>query len=281
MAHDDPHDGGDGPHPDGRGGEDAAGLPPDESAELLNSIDGLLRDKRRGFKGAPEPTPAPTPEPAPPAQPKLGRTVDPDSGEVRDPARAAYRRRYLAVGVDPDAPLLLPEYPRVEKPGGLWETLARVKAPILEDIANGLIERTGRYARLAELRIAYLWAADLGSREGEPRLWRWKKPDPLTAWALGTGRNPRAYDLILEADATVATRAQMTLWQAQALVHTAIECVSVFPGGRIKLAPESGRVQVFITARYGQWNGTLMSIARALAVAETYQQPLWDESEAE
>lgn len=268
MAHDDPHDGGDGPHPD-------------ESAALLNSIDGLLRDKRRGFKGAPEPTPAPTPEPAPPAQPKLGRTVDPDSGEVRDPARAAYRRRFLAVGVDPDAPLLLPEYPRVEKPGGLWETLARVKAPILEDIANGLIERTGRYARLAELRIAYLWAADLGSREGEPRLWRWKRPDPLTAWALGTGRNPRAYDLILEADATVATRAQMTLWQAQALTHTALECVSVFPGGRIKLAPESSRVQTFIAARYGQWHDGLMAVARALAVADTYQQPLWDESEAE
>lgn len=268
MAHDDPHDGGDG------------GLHPDDSADLLSSIDGLLRDKRRGFKGAGDAEEA-QPEPPRPAQPRSGRTVDPESGEVRDPARAAYRRRYLAVGVDPDAPLLLPEYPRVEKPGGLWETLARVKAPILEDIAGGLIERTGRYARLAELRIAYLWAADLGSRDGEPRLWRWKRPDPLTAWALGTGRTPRAYDLILEADATVATRAQMTLWQAQALTHTALECVTVRAGNRIQVVPESSRVQVFITARYGQWNGTLMGIARALAVAETYQQPLWDESEAE
>lgn len=207
-----------------------------------------------------------------------GRRVDPDSGEVRDPAREAYRRRYLAVGVDPDGLLLFPEYPRVEKPGGLWETLARVKAPILADIAGGLVERTGRYARLGELRIAYLWAADLGSREGEPRLWRWKKPDPLVSWALGTGRTPRAFDLILEADATVATRAQMTLWQAQALIHTALECVAVRAGQRIQIAPESGRVQQFITARYGQWNATLMGIARALAVAEAAQLPLWDEA---
>lgn len=260
--------------------DEGAVLPPDESADLLSSIDGLLRDKRRGFKGSGEAEEA-QPAPPRPEQPRAGRTVDPDSGEVRDPERAAFRRRYLAVGVDPDAPLLFPEYPRVERPGGLWETLARVKAPILEDIANGLIERTGTYARKADLRIAYLWAASLGSEKGEPRLWRWKKPDPLTAWALGTGREPRAYDLILEADAAVATRAQMTLWQAQALVHTALECVTARAGGRIQITPETGAVQVFITARYGQWNHTLMGIARALAVAETYQQPLWDESEAE
>jgi hypothetical protein len=210
-----------------------------------------------------------------------GRRVDRETGQVRDPAREAYRRRYLAAGVDPDGLLLFPEYPRVEKPGGLWETLARVKAPILADIAGGLVERTGRYARLGELRVAYLWAADLGNREGEPRLWRWKKPDPLVAWALGTGRTPRAYDLILEADGTVATRAQMTLWQAQALVHTALECVAVRAGSRIQIAPESGRVQQFITARYGQWNHGLMAIARALAVSETYQTPLWDEASEE
>ena len=210
-----------------------------------------------------------------------GRRVDRETGQVRDPAREAYRRRYLAVGVDRDGLLLFPEYPRVEKPGGLWETLARVEAPILADIAGGLVERTGRYARLAELRVAYLWAADLGSREGEPRLWRWKKPDALTAWALGTGRTPRAYDLILEADATVATRAQMTLWQAQALVHTALECVTVRAGQRIQVVPESGRVQQFITARYGQWNATLMGIARALAIAEAGQLPLWDDERQE
>lgn len=262
--------------------EDGALLPPEDAAELHSSIDGLLRDRRRGFQGSQgEAAPAPgQPAPDDPARGR-GRTVDPESGEVRDPARDVYRRRYLAVGTDPDAPLIIPEYPRVEKPGGLWETLERVRAPILADIAGGLVERTGRYARLAELRVAYLWAADLGSQQGEPRLWRWRKPDALTAWALGTARNPRGYDLILEADATVATRAQMTLWQAQALVHTALECVAVFPGGRIKLAPESGRVQSYIAARYGQWHAGLMAVARALAMADTYQVPLWDEGAEE
>lgn len=208
-----------------------------------------------------------------------GRTVNEDTGEVRDPGREAYRRKYLVLGTDPDAPIRLPEYGRVERPGGIPDYLRRAEATLLADIIDGLIERTGRYAPLADLQIACLWASDLGTVEGEPRLYRWKKPDDLTRWALGTGRPQRAYDLILEADGTVAARGQMTAWQAQALAHTAIDRVRVRSGRRIQVVPESALVQHFITARYGQWNAALMGIARALALAEREQLPLWDEAD--
>lgn len=207
-----------------------------------------------------------------------GRRVDSETGEVRDPEREAYRRKYLVLGTDPDAPILMPEYGRVERPGGIPDYLRRAESALLSDIIDGLIERTGRYAPLADLQIACLWASDLGTVEGEPRLYRWKKPDDLTRWALGTGRPQRAYDLILEADGTVAARGQMTLWQAQALAHTAIDRVRVRSGRRIQVVPESALIQHFITARYGQWNAALMGIARALALAEREQLPLWDEA---
>lgn len=210
---------------------------------------------------------------------QAGRQVD-DDGVISGASESGQRRRDMALSVDPDAPIPLPIYKQIERAGGngIPDYLERHESERLKDIGDGLIERIEGYAKLAEFRIGYLWATSLGSANGEAKLWKLEKPTALVAWALGSPVKPRGFDLFLSLNSEVAMRAQVTHWQAQAMIHTALECVKV-RNGRISIEPAGTRVQTFITARYGPWNDSLIAIGKALAIAEQGRLPLWGDDE--
>ncbi|HEY8600082.1 MAG TPA: hypothetical protein VIL85_16715 [Thermomicrobiales bacterium] len=154
----------------------------------------------------------------------------------------------------------------------------------LTALADGLIERTGeRYAALDKIEIMFLWAEDLGKVAGDGRFIRVQKVNPLTFWALNAGRvnAPRTPDVLVMLNGYMARLAQLTNWQAQAAIHTALECISV-RNGAVKLTdPENNLIRNYIIRRYGAWNAPLQTIAAAMLKAQTEQLPLFGDDDEE
>ncbi len=151
----------------------------------------------------------------------------------------------------------------------------------LTELADGLIERTGdRYAALDTIEIMFLWAEDLGKVAGDGRFIRVRKVTPLTLWALNANKLvPRAPDVLVMLNGYMARLAQLTNWQAQAAIHTALECISV-RNGAVKLSdPENSLIRNYIIRRYGAWNFTLQTIAAAMLKAQTEQLSLFGDEE--
>jgi hypothetical protein len=156
----------------------------------------------------------------------------------------------------------------------------------LAHLADSIIERwENRYAALDKLTIAYLWADSLGNADGEPRFLKLQKVTPLTLWALNRGRLiPFEPHVLVFLNATVADRAQLTNWQAQAAIHTALECIRVEGGKPRLLPPGMSLITNFIARRYGAWSPDLQAIGAALTKAERQQMSLFgfeDEKEEE
>lgn len=153
----------------------------------------------------------------------------------------------------------------------------------LAEIAEGLIERYAvRYGPLEKLDIVYAWARGLPDTNGSATLIKLKKADPFLLWFANDeqvrGRFPTVFVLL---DHLVASLAGLTMWQAQAAIHTALECITV-RRGKVKLAhPASQTTNLFIARRYGAWNENLKQICTAVASSTTNQLALFDEAEDE
>ena len=162
--------------------------------------------------------------------------------------------------------------------------LEYVECPQLTRLADLIIEHSGeRYGTLDRIEVLYLWTERTGKIGGDPRIVQLKKPDPLTLWALNQDLEaPRTPDVLVLLNSYVAMLAQMTNWQVQAAVHTALECITWREGKPHLLPPESGLVRNFILRRYGAWTPDLQAIGAALRKAETEQLPLFgDEGEGD
>lgn len=190
--------------------------------------------------------------------------------------------RELVINAHPDAVVRVDDFKLVERPGGFAVPLPMAEAFVPRQLAEGLIERIEGYGPLAELSIGYLWTPRLGKSGGEERLWKWLKPTPLVEWALGHILVPRHVDVFLALNSRVATRAQMTYWQTQALTHTALDCLRV-RDGKPQILPATVHTTAKIVARYGDWNDALTMVARALHQAQAGQLSLFggDEDEDE
>lgn len=210
------------------------------------------------------------------ARPGLGTTLTAEQGPATDTTTPTSRRDWLILPADPDAPALLPDYPLVPTEDGLPRSLPFVEAARLQLVGDALIARC--YPALKQLRMAYLWSPDLGKVSGEPRLWRLRKADDWTRWALERGSQPRLVDLFVLLNSTVATYAQLTNWQVQAALHEALACV-VVRDRMPQIQPRSLTVQTYIIRRYGAWDEAVKVVLAAAAAANTAQLPLWSDAE--
>lgn len=199
---------------------------------------------------------------------------------------AVAERVQLVIDGDPEEVVPYQGYSAVKREGlgGGYVDLQFAESSLLRDLGEGLIERIPRYSPLGKFKLLYLWGSNLGKLGGEPRVWRLKRMDAFSAWALGHPiLNPRYADLCLLVNSQVASRGQMTLWQVQAAVNEALECAPV-RDGQIQIRPRTTTVQDYIIRRYGAWEPNLRAIAEALAAAEAEQLPLFfdgDEDEDE
>ncbi len=226
-----------------------------------------------------------------------GREISPETGEVgRDgtddadgadsddanpEAGRAAREAGLVWDADPDQPIALPRYEPVGEINGFPVYLPFTESRELARIGEGLIDRfPNRHGAFVtqKITIRYLWAGDLGKLNGEPRLWRLRKSDNWTDWALGSGRPPRVAHLFLLLNSRVANYAKLTNWQAQAAIHEALECVRV-RDGKLQINPLLVMTQAYIIRRYGNWHPDMRTIAKAMRLAETDQLPLWEDDE--
>jgi hypothetical protein len=202
-----------------------------------------------------------------------------DAADLGRIVAARQRRAWLVIDANPAARMPLPEFKQIWRPDDFPLYLSMGESGVLAEIGNGLIARINRrYAPLEKLNIAYLWAADLGKEAGLPRLWRLKKADAFSRWALGHVRDARLVDLFLFLNSTVALRSAFTFWQAQGAIHTALDCVKV-RDGQVQIAPQSALTRDYIIARYGAWTPDLEAIGKAIAASEGEQLPLWEETE--
>lgn len=184
---------------------------------------------------------------------------------------------------DPDAVFKRTRPRTVFNRGGDGVTLEYVECPHLTRLADLIIEHSGeRYGILDRIEVMYLWTDRTGKIGGEPRLVQLKKPDPLTLWALNQRLDtPRTPDVLVLLNSYVAMLAEMTNWQVQAAVHTALECITWREGKPHLLPPESGLVRNFILRRYGAWNDSLLQTYKALHAASTSQMSLFGDGEDE
>ncbi len=151
----------------------------------------------------------------------------------------------------------------------------------LAELAEGLIERYAkRYGMLEKIDIVYGWARELPDTNGSATLIKLKKADAFLWWAINDGqvrgRFPHVYVLL---NRLVAGYAELTMWQTQAAIHTALECITI-ARGKVKLAhPASQNANLFIARRYGAWSPDLQAIGAALRKAESEQLPLFEEAD--
>lgn len=226
-----------------------------------------------------------------------GREISPETGEVSrdrddgdddgDANPEAGRERRVAGLVwdaDPDERVYPPDYETLYlgEPGTITRRsvdLPFAESPFLARVGAALIARDER--NLANLdrwgiRIAYLWADDLGKEGGEPRLWRIKKAGNDLVWALGQARERRVVDLLVFVNARIARFAEFTNWQIQAALHTALGHARVRQG-KLAVEPPSAVWQRHLIRRYGRWTPDMRALAEVLRLAEADQLALWDD----
>lgn len=181
----------------------------------------------------------------------------------------------------PDTVLKIPHPDSGIKADGDSVPYRFVRDEQLAAIADGLMERMGsRYAALDKIQIVYVWANDLGKDKGDLRFMRIKKADEFMVWYANDGqvrgRFPAVFVLL---NRVVARMAQLTNWQVQAAVHTALESITWREGKPHLLPPESGMVSNFILRRYGAWNESLQQTYKAVHAASTNQMSLFGDDE--
>jgi hypothetical protein len=219
-----------------------------------------------------------------------GREVSPETGEVSDdagdePDRWRERRvEGLVWDADPDARVYTPSYDLITlgEQGTISHrsvSLPYVESALLARVGEALIARDktnlGALGRWG-IRIAYLFAEDLGNESGGPRLWQLKKPSKDAVWALGQGRERRVVDLHCLVNARIVRYAEMTNWQIQATLHTALGHARV-SRGRLAIEPRSPAWEHRLYRRYGNWLPDLQALAEVLRLAEADQLPLWED----
>ena len=156
-----------------------------------------------------------------------------------------------------------------------------VECPLVTRLADLIVEHSGeRYGILDRIEVMYLWTKRTGKIGGAPRIVQLKKPDPLFLFGLNQClETPRTPDVLVLLNSYVAMLAQMTNWQVQAAVHTALESITWREGKPHLLPPERGMVRNFILRRYGAWTPDLQAIGAALQKAGTEQLALFADEE--
>ena len=195
---------------------------------------------------------------------------------------ATLTRRETILDVDPDGPFPVPRAPILALVDGFPVYSPFVESDLLAEIGAGLIDRNPRrYEMLAKLPIAYLFAPGLGKLNGAPRLWRLRRADDWTKWALGQLTPPRFVDLFVCLNSHIVRVVPLTHWQVQATVHTALSCVRV-RDGQPQVLPCGVGTEAYIIRRYGpDWRPDLAILQEAMKAAQEEQLPLWEEEEDE
>ncbi len=180
---------------------------------------------------------------------------------------------------DPDDVIERPHFRSVDTNGGDSRYLPFARDNQLAAIADGLIERFPvRYGPLEKIAVVYAWTSALPDAHGDVVMLKLKKADDLLVWFANEGRLvPTTPDVFVLLNAQLAGWASLTMWQAQAAIHTALECVRVKDGKVSLLAPQSSLVGNFIARRYGAWSIGLQAAARAMQAAVSEQLPLFEE----
>lgn len=99
-----------------------------------------------------------------------------------------------------------------------------------------------------------------------------------TTWALGPSRERRVIDPLLFVNSRIVRYAELTIWQIQATLHTALGRARVRQG-RLGIEPSSSAWRRYLLRRYDLWDPDTRALPEILALAERDQLPLRDDED--